>query len=126
MHLFPVHKVADSVQDILFYLYRLFLPLILSGILSFSSYSTPTSDPHTTWIDSTFPTRLRTQLQNLYSNAPSDTESLTRMPTSSLAQASCQESRDYLDVISANPSTNWVPYFIAPLQTRYNSHTCLL
>ena len=78
MHLLSVHKPADSVQDLLFYIYRIFLPLMLSDILSFSSYSTPTSDPHTAWIDPTFSTCLRTQLQNHYSDALSDLESLTK------------------------------------------------
>ena len=78
MHLLYAHKDEESVQDILFYLYRLFLPLMLSNLLSFSPYSTPTSDMHTTWIDSTFHTCLCTQLQNLYSDALSDLESLTK------------------------------------------------
>ena len=78
MHLLFAHKATYSIQDLLFYLYRLFLPLMLSDLISFSSYSTPTSDLHTARIDSTFPTRLRTQLQNLYSDALNDTESLTK------------------------------------------------
>ena len=72
MHLLSWHKAADSVQDILFYLYRLFLPLMLFDLLSFSSYSTPTSDLHTAWIDSTFSTCMRTQLQKHYYDALSD------------------------------------------------------
>ena len=92
MHLLSMHKAADSVQDLLFYLYRLFLPLMLSDLLSFSFYSTSPSDPHIAWIDSTFPTHLCTQLQNLYSDALNDIKPLTRMHTSSLAQVSYQES----------------------------------
>ena len=60
MHLLSAQEAVDSVQDLLFYLYRLFLPLMLSDLLSFSLYSTPTSDLHTAWIDLTFSTRLRT------------------------------------------------------------------
>ena len=44
----------------------------------FSSYSTSTGDPHTTCIDSTFPTNLRTQLHILYSDALNNTEPPTR------------------------------------------------
>ena len=79
MHLLSTHKAVDSIQYLLFSVYRLFLPLMLSDILSFSSYFTPTSDPHTIWINSTFSTRLRTQVQNLYSDALNDTESLTKI-----------------------------------------------
>ena len=73
MHLFFVHKSTEYVQYIIFYLYRLFLPLMLYDILSFSSYSIPTGDPHTSRIESTFPTHLHTQLYNLYSDALNDT-----------------------------------------------------
>ena len=55
-----------------------FPPLMLSDLLSFSSYSTPTSNLHATWIYSTFPTCMCTQLQNLYSDALNDIESLTK------------------------------------------------
>ena len=79
MHLLYAHKPADSIQDLFFYLYIIFLPLMLSDLLSFSSYSTPTSDPHTAWIASTFSTRLCTQLQNLYLDALNDTESLIKI-----------------------------------------------
>ena len=72
MHLLSAHKVADFLQDLLFYIYRLFLPLVLSYLLSFSFYSTPTRDPHTSYIDSTFSTCLRTQLQNRYFDALND------------------------------------------------------
>ena len=78
MHLLSSHKDADYVQDILFYIYRIFLPLMLSNLLSFSSYSNPTSDLHTSWIESTFSTCLRTQLQNLYSDALNDIELLPK------------------------------------------------
>ena len=127
MHLLYVHKATDSVQYLLFYLYIFLLPLMLYDILYlYHSTLLLLSDPHIAWINSTFPTHLCNQLQNLYSDALSDTKSLTRMHTSILAQASYQDSRYYLDVILANPSTTWVPSFIAPLQTRYRSHTCLL
>ena len=64
MHLFfSAHKATDYVQDIRYYLYRLFLPLMLFDLLFFYSYSIPTNDPHTSWIDSTFSTRLCTQLR---------------------------------------------------------------
>ena len=79
MHLLSTHKVAEYVQDLLFYLYRLFLPHILFDLLSFSLYSTPTSDMHTAWTDLTFSTYLCTQLQNHYSDAPSNPESLTKI-----------------------------------------------
>ena len=72
------HKAADSIQDILFYLYRIFLPLMLFDILSIYLYPTPTSDPCTSWIDSTFSTCLRTQLQTLYTDALNNTESLQK------------------------------------------------
>ena len=78
MHLLSAHKDADSVLD-LFYLYKVFLPLMLSNLLSFSFYSTPPSDLHITWIDSTFSTCLCTQLQNLYSDALNNTNSLTKI-----------------------------------------------
>ena len=80
MNLLSAQKDAKVVQDILFYLYRLFLCLLLSSLLSFSSYFTPNSDPHTTWIDSTFSTCLCTQMQNLYSDTLYDQESLTKTP----------------------------------------------
>ena len=78
MHILFAHKATDSFQDLLFYLYRLFLTLMLSDLLSFSFYSTPTSDLQTTWIDSTFSTCLCTHLQNHYFDALSDPESLTK------------------------------------------------
>ena len=68
----PVHKDTNSIQYLIFFIYIFFLPLMLSDLLSFSSYSTPTSDLHTTWIDSTFSTCLRTQLQNRYFDALND------------------------------------------------------
>ena len=78
MHLSSTHTTADSVQDLLFYLYILFLPLMLFDLLSSSFYSTSTGDPHITWIDSTFSIYLRTQLQNHYFGALSNPESLTK------------------------------------------------
>ena len=48
MHLLFAHKDTDSIQDILIYLYKLSPPLMLSDLLSFSFYSTPTSDLHST------------------------------------------------------------------------------
>ena len=83
-----MHKDVDYIKDIVFYIYRIFLPRVLSDILSFSSYSTPTSDSHIAWTDSTFSTHPCTQMQNLYSDALNDTEALTITPTSSLAQVS--------------------------------------
>ena len=89
MHLFSIHKDTDSVQDLLFYLYRLPLPLILSDILYlYHSTIFLLSDPHTAWIDSTFYIFLRTQLYIHYSDALNDPESLNKLSTSSLAQAS--------------------------------------
>ena len=75
MHLLSVHKAADFVQDILFDINRLFLPLMLSDLLSFSLYSALTNNPHKSWIDSTFSNFLHTQLHNHYSDALSDLES---------------------------------------------------
>ena len=80
MHLSYVYKVAYYSQYSLLFIYRLFLPLMLYVFLFLSFYSTPTSDPHTTWIDLTFSTCLRTQLQTLYSDALSDTVLLYQNP----------------------------------------------
>ena len=79
MHLLSVHNATDSIQDLLFYLYRLLLPLMLSDILYLYHYTLLLcSDMHTAWIDSTFSICLCTQLQNLYFDALNDLDSLTK------------------------------------------------
>ena len=73
MHLLSVYQATNSVQDLLFYLYRLPLPLTLSDILYlYLSTLLLLSDTHTAWIDSTFSIYLRIQLQIYYSNALSN------------------------------------------------------
>ena len=79
MLLFSIHKATDSIQDLLFYIYRLLLPLMLFVLLYiYHSTLLLLSDMHIAQIDSTFSTCQHTQLNNLYSDALSDTESLTK------------------------------------------------
>ena len=63
MHLLSAHYAVESVLDILLYIYILFLPLMLSNILSALSLLHSNNDLHTAYIKSISPTLLRTQLQ---------------------------------------------------------------
>ena len=74
MHLLSAHKSTNFVQDLLFYLYRLLLPLFLF-VLLYPYFSTLLlRDLHTTWIEVTFSICLRTQLQIHYSDALNNPE----------------------------------------------------
>ena len=127
--LFIWHEEIDApyyVQDLLFYLYILFLPLMLLGILSFSFYPTPTSDLHTSYINSTLSTCVGTKLQNHYSDPLSDLESFTKTTYLIYSSSVFSKSLEVQNTISSNqlksigyisnPTTAWVPYFISPLQ----------
>ena len=79
MHLLSVYKAIDSIKYLLFYLYIFLLPLMLYVLLYlYHSTLLLLSDPHTTWIKSTFSIYLRNQLQIHYSDALNDLELPTR------------------------------------------------
>ena len=79
MHLLSIHKAIDFVQDLIFYLYILILCLMLFDLLYiYHSTLLLLNDLHTAQIDSTFSICLCTQLQNHYSDALNDLDSLTK------------------------------------------------
>ena len=122
MHLLSIHKAIDYVQDLLFYLHRLLLPLMLSNLLYlYLSTLLILRNPHTSWIDSTFSTCMHTQLQNQYSNALSDPDSLTKtinfQSSSSVFSKSLETySKLLYQLISSKPSKEALAKWLSHLQ----------
>ena len=128
MHLLFVHRAIDVVQDILFYLYRLLLPLILSIFLYlYHSTLLLLSDPHIAWIESTFSICLGTQLQIhllLCTERSNVAYSKILYPLLSPKESKHKLDNRLIDWL-AKPCTTWVSPFISILQTRYIPiHAC--
>ena len=128
MHLLFVHRSTYVVQYILFYLYRLLLPLILSIFLYlYHSTLLLLSDPHTAWIDSTFSICLGTQLQIhllLCTERTGVSYSKILYPLLSSKESKHKLDNRLFDWL-ANPCTTWVSPFISFLKTWYIPiHAC--
>ena len=128
MHLLSVHRAIDSVQYLLFYLYRFLFPLMLSVLLYlYHSTLLLLNDLHTSWIESYFYICLCTQLHIhllWFIQRSRVTYSKLLYPLLN-SKASKHKLANSLTDWLTNPCTHWNSLSISFLQTRYIPiHAC--